>query len=155
MSQNKFGTKVNISTYLSFQRPTFKSNNPEDILLPATLNFNGSINTFIYIFPKTTFQILGFYASERNSFQMKYGATGYITTGLQQKVLKDKLNISLTIEDIFNLQKVPISSLGNAITIESINKLISRYAKVSLSYNFGKTFSIKQTKKLEKDSRID
>ena len=155
MSQNKFGTKVNISTYLSFQRPTFKSNNPEDILLPTTLNFNGSINTFIYIFPKTTFQILGFYASERNSFQMKYGATGYITTGLQQKVLKDKLNISLTIEDIFNLQKVPISSLGNAIAIESINKLISRYAKVSLSYNFGKTFSIKQTKKLEKDSRID
>lgn len=81
--------------------------------------------------------------------------TGYVTTGLQQKVLQDKLNISMTIEDIFNLQKAPISSLGNVIAIESINKLRSRYAKVSLSYNFGKTFSIKQAKKLEKDSRID
>ncbi|MDR3008148.1 MAG: TonB-dependent receptor family protein [Sphingobacterium sp.] len=155
MSQNKFGSKVNISTYLSLQRPTFKSNNAEDILLPGMLNFNGSINTFIHIFPKTTIQILGFYASKRNSFQMKYGATGYVTTGVQQKVLQDKLNISLTIEDIFNLQKAPISSLGNVIAIESINKLRSRYAKVSLSYNFGKTFSIKQAKKLEKDSRID
>jgi len=155
MLQNKFGSKVNISTYLSLQRPTFKSNNAEDILLPGSLNFNGSINTFIHIFPKTTVQILGFYASVRNSFQMKYGPSGYITTGLQQKVLKDKLNISLTIEDIFNLQKFPISSLGNAIAIASINKLSSRYAKVSVSYNFGKTFSIKQTKKMEKDSRIN
>src|SRR5690606_25493759 len=32
MSQNKLGNKVNISTYLSLQRPTFKSNSPEDIL---------------------------------------------------------------------------------------------------------------------------
>ncbi len=86
---------------------------------------------------------------------MQYGATGYITTGLQQKVLQDKLNISLTIEDIFNLQKGPISSLGNVISIETVNKLKSRYAKLSFSYNFGKTFSAKQTKKLEKDSRID
>jgi len=155
MLQNKFGSKVNISTYLSLQRPTFKSNNSEDILLPGSLNFNGSINTLIHIFPKTTIQILGFYSSVRNSFQMKYGPSGYITTGLQQKVLKDKLNISLTIEDIFNLQKFPISSLGNAIAIASINKLSSRYAKVSVSYNFGKTFSIKQTKKMEKDSRIN
>ncbi|WP_286842091.1 MULTISPECIES: outer membrane beta-barrel protein [Sphingobacterium] len=155
MSQNKFGSSVNVSTYLSAQRPTFRSNNTEDILLPGIVNFSGSINTFIYILPKTTVQILGFYASKRNSFQMQYGATGYITTGLQQKVLQDKLNISLTIEDIFNLQKAPISSLGNVISIETVNKLKSRYAKLSFSYNFGKTFSAKQTKKLEKDSRID
>ncbi|MGJ1434313.1 outer membrane beta-barrel protein [Sphingobacterium siyangense] len=155
MSQNKFGSSVNVSTYLSAQRPTFRSNNTADILLPGIVNFSGSINTFINILPKTTVQILGFYTSKRNSFQMQYGATGYITTGLQQKVLRDKLNISLTIEDIFNLQKAPISSLGNVISIETVNKLKSRYAKLSFSYNFGKTFSAKQTKKLEKDSRID
>ncbi|MDM1296698.1 outer membrane beta-barrel protein [Sphingobacterium sp. N143] len=155
MSQNKFGARVNVSTYLSVQRPAFKSNNSEDALLPGIVNFNGSINTFITILPKTTVQILGFYASKRNSFQMKYGATGYITTGVQQKLFRDKLNISLTIEDIFNLQKVPIASLGHVISIESMNKLKSRYAKLSLSYNFGKTFSTKQPKKLEKDARID
>lgn len=155
MLQNRFGSRVNFSTYLSAQRPTFTSNVSNDVLLPGIINFNGSINIFINVLPKTTVQILGFYSSVRNSFQMKNGATGYVTVGIQQKALKDKLNINLTIEDIFDLREIQISSIGSAITIDSMNKLTSRFLKLSLNYNFGKSFSIKQVKKLEKDSRID
>jgi len=155
MLQNRFGSRVNISTYLSAQRPSFTSNVSEDFLLPGITTFSGSMNVFINVLPKTTLQLLGFYTSDRNNFQMKSGANGYLTVGVQQKALKDKLNIALTCQDIFDLQNFPISSTSNFLLIESANKLTSRYLKLSLTYNFGKSFSTKQAKKLEKDSRID
>ncbi|WP_293943796.1 MULTISPECIES: outer membrane beta-barrel protein [unclassified Sphingobacterium] len=155
MLQNQFGKLVNISTYLSAQRPSFKSYVPEDDLLPGITNFSGSMNIFVKVLPKTTVQLLGFYSSDRNNFQVKYAANGYLTLGVQQKAVEDKLNIALTCEDIFNLQKYPVSSISNFLSIESVNKLTSRYLKLSLSYNFGKSFSAKQSRKLQKESRID
>ena len=146
---------VNISTYLSVQRPSFKSYVPEDDLLPGITNFSGSMNIFVKVLPKTTVQLLGFYSSDRNNFQVKYAANGYLTLGVQQKAVEDKLNIALTCEDIFNLQKYPVSSISNFLSIESVNKLTSRYLKLSLSFNFGKSFSAKQSRKLQKESRID
>ena len=155
MLQNQFGERVNISTYLSAQRPFFKSGVPEDYLLPGITNFAGSINAFVKVLPKTTFQLFGFYSSDRNNFQMKSGANGYMSLGVQQKAMNDKLSIALKGEDIFNLQKYPVSIFSDYLSIESVNKLTSRYLKLSLSYSFGKSFSVRQSKKIEKESRID
>jgi len=155
MLQNQFGKRVNINTYLSGQRPTFKSNVPTDYLLPTITNFTGTMNIFVKVLPKTTVQLFGYYSSARNNFQARFGANGYVTMGVQHKAINDKLNLALTCEDIFNLQKFPNAIFNNVLSIESINKLTSRYLKLSLTYNFGKSFSAKQTKKLEKDSRIE
>lgn len=51
------------------------------------------MNVFIDVLPKTTRQLLGFHMSDGNSFQMKTGVNGYVTVGIQQKAINDKLNM--------------------------------------------------------------
>lgn len=155
MLNNRFWNKVNISTYLSLQRPYFSSNVPGDLLLPGITSFMGNINTFVNVLPKTTIQVLGFYMSERNSFQTRNGKMGYVTLGVQQKVLSDKMTIGLNFEDIFNTQQVPISLYSDFLSMESLNKLTTRYVKLNLVYNFGQSFKSRQTRKTEKDARVN
>jgi len=155
MLQNRFWDKVNISTYLSVQRPSFSSNVSEDFLLPGITNFMGNINMFINVSPKTTVQVLGFYTSSRNSFQTRSGPNGYITTGVQQKAIRDKMNIALSFEDIFNRQKFPVSMSSDFLSMESLNKVTTRFLKLSLTYNFGKSFKSRQTRNVDKDSRVN
>lgn len=155
MLQNKFWDKVNISTYLSVQRPGFSSNVSEDFLLSGITNFMGNINMFVNVLSKTTVQVLGFYTSNRNSFQTKSGSNRYITMGVQQKALSDKMIIALSFEDIFNLQKYPVSMYSDFLSMESLNRRTTRHVKLSLTYNFGQSFKSKQTRKVEKDSRVN
>lgn len=155
MLNNRFWGKVNISTYLSVQRPRFSSNVSEDFLLSGNTNFMGNMNMFINVLPKTTVQVLGFYTSHRNSFQTRNGSMGYVTLGVQQKALSDKMNIALSLEDVFNTQKFPVSMYSDFLSMESLNKLTTRFLKLSLTYNFGKSFKSRQTRNVEKDSRVN
>lgn len=155
MLNNRFWNKVNVSTYLALQRPSFSSNVSEDFLLSGVTNFMGNMNMFINILPKTTVQVLGFYTSHRNSFQTRNGPSGYVTLGIQQKALSDKMNIALGLEDIFNTQKFPVSMYSDFLSMESINKLTTRFLKLSLTYNFGQSFKSKGTRNVEKDSRVN
>ncbi|MES2455013.1 MAG: outer membrane beta-barrel family protein [Bacteroidota bacterium] len=155
MLNNRFWDKVNVSTYLSLQRPSFSSNIPEDFLLSGITNFMGNMNMFINVLPKTTVQVLGFYTSHRNSFQTRNGPSGYVTFGIQQKALSNKMNIALSLEDVFNTQKFPVSMYSDFLSMESLNKLTTRFLKLSLTYNFGKSFKSRQTRNVEKDSRVN
>ncbi len=155
MLNNRFWDKVNVSTYLSLQRPSFSSNVSEDFLLSGIANFMGNMNMFINVLPKTTVQVLGFYTSHRNSFQTRNGPSGYVTLGIQQKALADKMNIALGLEDVFNTQKFPVSMYSDFLSMESINKLTTRFLKLSFIYNFGKSFKSKGTRNVEKDSRVN
>jgi iron complex outermembrane receptor protein len=155
MLNNRFWDKVNISTYLSVQRPGFSSNVSGDFLLSGITNFMGNINMFINVLPKTTVQVLGFYTSYRNSFQTRNGPSGYVTLGIQQKALSDKMNIALSLEDVFNTQKFPVSMYSDFLSMQSLNKLITRFLKLSLTYNFGKSFKSRQARNVEKDSRVN
>lgn len=155
MLQNRFWDKVNVSTYLSVQRPSFRSNVSEDSLLPGITSFTGSVNTFINVLPKTTVQVLGFYTSNKNSFQTNSGPTGYITMGVQQKALGNKLNIRLNFEDIFDTQGFPVALLSDVLSLESLNKRTSRHVKLSLTYNFGQSFESRERRKVEQESRVN
>ncbi|REA64357.1 hypothetical protein DSL64_02055 [Dyadobacter luteus] len=155
MLNNRFGSKLNVSTYLSLQKPGFSSKVPADFLLPGITNFMGNINAFVNVLPKTTIQVFGFYTSNRHSFQTKNGATGYITLGAQQKILSDKVTIALNFEDIFNTQQYPVSLQSDFLLMESLNKLTTRYLRLNLTYNFGQSFKSRQSRKADKDSRVN
>lgn len=155
MLNNRLGSYGTVSTYLSAQRPFFSSGFSDDLLLSGITNFMGSVNMFIPILPKTTVQVLGFYTSAQNSFQTRNGATGYVTLGIQQKLLSDKLNLNLTLEDIFNTQEFPVSLYSGFLSLESLNKRTSRYLKLNLTYNFGQSFKTKETRKVDKESRAN
>ena len=154
MLNNRFLDKVHVSTYLSLQRPRFRSNVSDDFLLSGITNFMGNMNIFINLLQKTTVQVLGFYTSSRNSFQTKNGSMGYITLGIQQKAVSDKMNIALSLEDVFNTQVFPVSMYSDFLSMESLNKLTTNYVKLSLTYNFGRSFKSKQSRKVEQDSRV-
>jgi iron complex outermembrane receptor protein len=155
MLNNRFWKKVNVSTYLALQRPSFSSTISTDLLLQGITNFMGNMNMFVNVLPKTTVQILGFYTSPRNSFQTRNGSSGYVTLGIQQKTLADKMNIALNLEDVFNTQEFPVAMYSDVFYMESHNKLTTRFFKLSLTYNFGKTFKSRQTREVEKDSRVN
>jgi iron complex outermembrane receptor protein len=155
MLGNRFWSRVNVSTYLVLQRPSFSSNVSGDFLLSGITNFMGNINAFIKVLPKTTVQVLGFYTYARNSFQTRNGPTGYMTLGVQQKVLSDKMTIAVNFEDIFNTQQFPVSLYSDFLLMESLNKLTTRYVKLNLTYNFGQSFKSRQISKTEKDARVN
>ncbi|MGO4875097.1 outer membrane beta-barrel protein [Pedobacter sp. GR22-10] len=66
--------------------------------------------------------------------------------GIQQKALSDKLNIALGLKDVLNTQKFPVSMYRNFLSMESLNKLTTRFLKLSLTYYFGKSFRARQTR---------
>jgi len=155
MLSNRFWRRVNVSTYLALQRPSFSSNVSGDFLLSGITNFMGNVNAFVNVLPKTTVQVLGFYTSNKNSFQTRNGPTGYMTFGIQQKLLSDKMTIAVNFEDVFNTQQFPVSLYSDFLLMESLNKLTTRYVKLNLTYNFGQSFKSRQISKTEKDARVN
>ena len=65
------------------------------------------------------------------------------------------MNIAMSLEDVFNMQNFPVSMYSDFLSMESINKLTIRFLKLSLTYNFGKSFKSREARNVEKDSRVN
>jgi iron complex outermembrane receptor protein len=155
IGQNKISSWLNLNTYISGTQSVFATRDSQDILLPDNFSLTGNISLNFKVFKKMDLQLYGYCVTTSNYFQVQNKTTGNISFSIQQKMLKDKLTASLTVEDIFNITRYPIGVYNPNVDLYSINKNKTRYARIALSYAFGKSYTINNKKDLRKDNRTD
>lgn len=153
--QSKFTNWFNINAYLLETKSVFSSTYPADVLLPGLFSFVGNLSLNFPVTAQTQIELYGYYVSDNNDFQLHNSASGNISIAAQHKLFKNRLSLSVNVEDIFNLNQFPVSIDASNVYLYSLNKMKSRYVKLGLNYNFGKTFKNKSDKDLRKDSRVN
>lgn len=155
VAQNKLSSWFNINAYLAESRSSFSSLDPDDQLMPGIFSFTGNLSLNFTLNSNTQFQFYGYYVSKNNSFNLQNKANGNISFSAQRKFYKNRLTTSVNLEDIFNLNQFPVFIDSRDVYLYSLNKMHSRYIKLGMSYNFGKTFASKLTQDIRKDSRAN
>ncbi|MBB1647683.1 hypothetical protein A9970_27405 [Sphingobacterium sp. UME9] len=154
VTQNKFG-RFSINTYLSGGYNNFNSGTKTDQFFSEMFSFVGNANLSYDFTKSTNIWLFGYYVSNSTMFQTKNLATGSISAGIQQKLLKNKLALSMKIEDMFNINDHPVMIMNQSFNLDVNNKLKSRYLSFGVQYNFGKTFGKKNTIDQKKDNRTE
>jgi len=91
-------------------------------------------------------EIGGRYISEVESTQVTTKPKGSVNIGIQKKILKNKGSLKLAVNDIFytNLNAGVINNLQLTYA-DYTNKADTRYAALTFTYGFGKSFESKNT----------
>jgi hypothetical protein len=82
---------------------------PADILLPGLFSFVGNLILNFPATDRTQIELYGYYVSDNNDFQLRNGANGNISIAAQHKLFKNRLTLSVNVEDIFNIDQFPVS----------------------------------------------
>ncbi len=153
--QNTLTKWFNFNAYLAGTQSTFSTKIPNDILYPGNFSLTGNVSLNFSLIKNTPFQIYGYIVTKNNYFQLQNATSGNLSMAAQHKFLKNRLTVSINIEDIFNINRFPVTANTETVYIHSLNKLQSQYVQLGLNYAFGKSFNSKSTKDLKKDNRID
>jgi hypothetical protein len=154
VTQNKF-ERLSVNTYLSGGYNNFNSGVRADKFFPEIFSFVGNANLSYDLAKHTNIWLFAYYTSNSTMFQTKNLATGSISAGIQHKLLKNKLTLSMKIEDMFNINDHPVMITNQSFNLDVYNKLKSRYLSFGVQCNFGKTFGKKNTIDQKKDSRTE
>ncbi|RMG80598.1 MAG: TonB-dependent receptor, partial [Bacteroidetes bacterium] len=96
---------ANLSLNLNFYYSTTKGSFEGQELYAEAVSFNGNMNYRMKIKKKWMFQANVFYRAPRNSLQGKMKYMGALDLGLNRKLLKNKLNITFNVRDVFNSRR--------------------------------------------------
>ena len=93
----------------------------------------------ITITPTLSAEVTGMYMSGMRQGYMVIQSMGNFSVGLRQMLLKNKMTLSLTINDILNTQKQRVSAQYGNVNYAAFGYNDTRYANLTLRYNFGST----------------
>jgi len=98
-----------------------------------------NMNNNITITPTLSAEISGFGNSRyRRGYSVTEPAVSF-SVGLRQMLLKNRMSLSFLINDIFYTSKEKDSTQNENVNYSSLYKYDSRYANLTLRYNFGST----------------
>ena len=94
------------------------------------------------------------YQSPQTDGVFRQKASGYVSLGLMKKMLDDRLNLKLAVDDIFKTSLYrTTSSVANVYMDQRID-LDSRVWRISINYSFGKKGSDRKMKDNEQQHRV-
>jgi len=105
----------------------------EGVMCVAQLSNN------ITITPALSAELTGMYVSGGRMGHFVVEPQGNFSVGLRQMLLKNKMTLSLTINDIFFTSKDKLNAKYENVNYSLYNARDSRYANLTLRYNFGST----------------
>jgi outer membrane receptor protein involved in Fe transport len=97
------------------------------------------LNNNIAITPTLSAEVTGMYISGIRQGYLVIEPYGNLSAGFRQMLLKNKMTLSLTVNDIFHTMKQKGSAQSENVNYSLIVKNDSRTVNLSLSYNFGST----------------
>ena len=116
-------------------------NNTSDEVSGEFVNKGGSLiaqlNNNFTITPTLSADISGMYISGIRQGYFTVQSQGYLTIGLRQSLLQNKMTLSLNIEDILHTSVDKLRAQYENINYSLNYRRDSRYAKLTLRYNFG------------------
>jgi hypothetical protein len=111
---------------------------PGDFYSSAT-GFSGNASFTINLLEGMTFTGNAFFGRPPVVGGSKSNGYSYVSLALRQKLLDDKLNVTLRANDPFNMQKWSSSYSTPEFMTEQSGKWTSRFVGLTISYNFGTT----------------
>jgi predicted SAM-dependent methyltransferase len=89
-------------------------------------------------------EISGAYQTKTTQYQFVIAATSSVNIALQKKILKNKGNLKLAVNDVF-YGSTTYGQINNLKLTDAkwINKPDSRFVTLTFTYSFGKTFKNK------------
>lgn len=133
-----FSTNV----YTEFTHTNYKSK-----LYTEELNSSGnlwfiSVNNRFNLNKGWSFELSGIYRTSMVSSQFLLGEYGFVNIGIQKKILKDKGNLKLSVNDLF-YTKVNKGTINNlALTDANYHNVgDSRFVSLTFTYSFGKNLA--------------
>ena len=97
------------------------------------------LNNNITITPSLSAEVTGMYMTGMRQGYMEMKPLGNFSVGLRQTLLKNKMTLSLTVNDIFYTQVQKISSRYDDVNWTAHSGQDTRYVNLTLRYNFGST----------------
>jgi len=101
--------------------------------------FFAQLNNNFTITPSLSAEITGFYQSKARMAYFVMQPRGNFSIGLRQMLLKNKMTLSLTVNDIFYTTKERVSAQYENVNNSLFLRNDTRYANLTLRYNFGST----------------
>jgi len=101
--------------------------------------FDAQINNNISITPVLSAEINGSYSTKSRVTYIVMQPRGNFSIGLRQMLLKNKMTLFLTVNDIFYTSKEKVNAQYENINFSMTTRNDSRYASLTLRYNFGST----------------
>ena len=119
------------------------SNNTSNEASSKFVNKGGSLTVQLYnnlvITPALSAEITGMYISGMRMGYLVVQPQGNFSAGLRQQLLKNKMTLSLTVNDILFTSIDKISARYENVNYTLYNARDSRYVNLTLRYNFGST----------------
>jgi hypothetical protein len=117
--------------------------NPSDEASGEFVNKGGmlylQLNNNLTITPTLSAEVTGMYMSKMRHGYFEIQPRGNFSVGLRQMLLKNKMSLSLTVNDIFCTFGEKASARYEKENFSVITNTDSRYVNLTLRYNFGST----------------
>ena len=97
------------------------------------------LNNNITVTPTLSAEITGMYISGMRPGYLVTQPQGNLSAGFRQQLLKNKLSLSLTVNDILYTSKEKVYARYENVNYTVFNARDSRYVNLTLQYNFGST----------------
>ncbi|WP_164122986.1 TonB-dependent receptor [Sphingobacterium sp. xlx-130] len=94
------------------------------------------------------------YESPQTDGVFRQKASGYVSLGLMKKMLDDKLNLKLAVDDIFKTSLYRTTSSVANVDMDQRIDLDSRIWRISINYSFGKNRNDRKMKDNEQQQRV-
>ncbi|MDR2887629.1 MAG: outer membrane beta-barrel family protein, partial [Bacteroidales bacterium] len=150
---HNFGKNQNINMMVNYRRQIIKiwtanitaqsayqintSNGASGEFVGEGTSLMVQLNNNITITPTLSADVTGMYISGIRSGYMVLEPFGNLSAGLRQMLLKNKMSLSLNLNDILYTQKMRIFSKYDDVDYSFHNKWGSRNVNLTLRYNFG------------------
>lgn len=100
-------------------------------------SFMAQLNNNIAITPSLSAELIGTYGSKQRFAYFEMQPQGDLSVGLRQVLLKNKLTLSLNVNDIFFSSKQKVNARYENVDYTMASKYDSRSISLTLRYNFG------------------
>jgi hypothetical protein len=97
------------------------------------------LNNTVNITPTLSADITGWYQSRAHFGYYEMSPRGNFSIGLRQQLMKNKMTLSLTVNDIFYTLGEEVRALHDDVNYKLSLRRDSRYVNLTLRYNFGST----------------
>jgi len=152
-TNKNFGSSQSISAMMNYRKTLFKiwttnltvqgsyiigtSNEEFGEFVSKGGMFLFQLNNSITISPTLSADVTGLYISRQRAAYMVLQPRGNFSLGLRQMLLKNKMSLSLTINDIFYTFGDELYARYEKVNYSLSSKQDTRYANLTLRYNFG------------------
>lgn len=125
---------------------------PGDVYSAAS-GYSGNLSLSVDPLPNLTFSTNMFVMNPSAVGAVRAGNFTFLTFSLRQRLLENKLSVSLRLNDPFNMQKAENVYDTPEFYSESIYNRPSRYIGLNISYNFGTTPRMETHKQEKSDTK--